>query len=222
MAKRARERAEQDGDLEPWTARQVADFGAELTRTPASQRQLFDLALARVVDLKDWLERGNDSPYRTWGRACSENEIRNLVAGWLNARWGNPLTVAQEPELANSQRMDIWVQDGNVPSPMPIELKLLDKRWTGPKLCERLCNQLAGDYLLEATGGCGMMLLVWLGNAPARRWRIDGRLVDLSGLQEAMKRHWAAHENAFPNVEAIEVVVVDLGCRAGRSGSQGG
>lgn len=217
MAKRARERAEQDGDLEPWTARQVAEFGAALTRTPASHRQLFDLTVARVVDLKDWVERGNDSPYLTWRKASDESEIRNLVAGRLNGQWGNPLTVAQEPELANSQRMDIWVQDGNVPSPVPVELKLLDKGWTGPQLCERLRNQLAGDYLREASGGCGLMLLMWLGNGPARRWRIDGRLVGLSGLEEAMKRHWAMYANGYPNVEAIEVVVVDLGRREGRS-----
>ena len=222
MAKRARERAEQDGDLEPWTAKQVSEFGAQLTRTPASQRQLFDLAVARVTDLKNWLERGNDSPYVTWQKAGGENEIRNLVAGWLNQNWGNPLTIAQEPELANSQRMDIWLQDQNVPSPVPIELKLLDKRWSGPRLCERLRNQLAGDYLREATGGCGLMLLVWSDSRPSRQWRIDGRLVGIDGLREAMKRHWASHSNPFPNVEAVEVVVIDLTLRARRSGMEAG
>ena len=218
MARRARERAEQDGDLEPWTARQVSEFGAQLTRTPTSQRQLFDLAVARVTDLKNWLERGNDSPYLTWQRADRENEIRNLVAGWLNQNWRNPLTIAQEPELANSQRMDIWLQEQNVPSPVPIELKLLDKRWSGPQLCERLRNQLAGDYLREATGGFGLMLLVWSDKRPSRQWRIDGRLVGIDGLREAMKRHWASHSYSFPNVEAVEVVVIDLTLRARRSG----
>lgn len=222
MAKRARKRAEQDGNLEPWTAKQVAEFTAELTRTPASQRQLFDLTVARITDLKNWLERGNDSPYQTWQKASDENEIRNLVAGWLNRNWGNPLTVAQEPELANSQRMDIWLQDQNVRSPVPIEVKLLDKRWSGPQLCERLRNQLAGDYLREATGGCGLMLLVWLGNEPSRKWRVDGRLVGTDGLPEAMKQHWASHSNSFPNVEAVEVVVIDLTLRARRSGIEAG
>ena len=62
METRARRRAEQDGDLERWTAEQVAEFGEKLTRTPNSHRQLFDLAVARLTDLKDWLERGDDSP----------------------------------------------------------------------------------------------------------------------------------------------------------------
>ena len=222
MAKYARERAEQDGDLEPWTAKQVSEFGEKLTRTPASQRQLFDLAVARVTDLKNWLEGGHDSPYVTWQRASGENEIRNLVAGWLNQNFGNPLTIAQEAELANSQRMDIWLQDQNVPSPVPIELKLLDKRWSGPKLCERLRNQLAGDYLREATGGCGLMLLVWSDSRPTRKWRIDGRLVGIDDLREAMKRHWASHSYSFPNVEEIEVVVIDLTLRAQQSGMEAG
>ena len=217
MAKRARQRAEVDGDLEPWTAEQVAEFGAKLTRTPASHRQLFDLTVARVTDLKNWVERGNDSPYHTWQKADSEHEIRNLVAGWLNQNWTNPATIAQEPELANGQRMDIWLQNQNVPSPVPVELKLLDKRWTGPKLCERLRNQLAGDYLREATGGCGLMLLIWQGSKPLRRWMIDGRRVGIAGLRDALKGHWATFSNSFPNVATVEVVVIDLTLRAGQA-----
>ena len=217
MAKRARRRAEQDGDLEPWTAEQVGEFGGKLTRTPASQRQLFDLTVARVTDLKNWVERGNDSPFRTWKRADDENEIRNLVAGWLNQNSANPFTVAQEPELANSQRMDIWLQSQNVPSPVPIELKLLDKSWTGPRLCERLRNQLAGDYLREATCGCGLMLLVWQGSRPGRRWQIDGRRVGTAGLRDALKGHWSTMSNFFPNVAAVEVVVIDLALREKQS-----
>ena len=52
---------------------------------------------------ENWLERGSDSPYRTWQRADDELEIRNLVAGWLNQNWANPYTIAQEPEVANAQ-----------------------------------------------------------------------------------------------------------------------
>ena len=76
MAKRAYKRAEEDGDLEPWTAEQVSEFGSRLTRTPATQRQLFDLTVDRLTDFKNWLERGDDSPYRTWQRVESENEMR--------------------------------------------------------------------------------------------------------------------------------------------------
>ena len=220
MAKRAFERAQTDGDLELWTGEQVHEFGANLTTTPTTQRQLFDLAVARVTDLKNWVERGNDSPYLTWQKAEDESEVRNLVAGWLNQRWGSSFTSAQEPELANSQRMDIWLQNPDVPSPVPIEIKLLDKGWSGPKLCERLRNQLAGDYLREAGQGYGLMLLVWKGNKPERRWRIGGRLVGASDLRGALQRHWDAISHCFPNVAAVEVVLIDLTTRATVSSHQ--
>ena len=37
MAERAYRRAEEDGDLEPWSATQVSEFGTQLTRTPVTQ-----------------------------------------------------------------------------------------------------------------------------------------------------------------------------------------
>ena len=213
MATRARECAEREGDVEAWSPNQVGEFQAELTRTPETQRQLFEWTVARVTDLKDWLERGEDSPYRTWQKAGDELEIRNLVAGSVRQRWGNPYTVSQEPELANRQRMDISLQSEKVPSSVPIELKLLDKGWTGPDLCSGLRDQLAGDYLREASEGYGLMVMFWKGSRPSRRWRIDGRLVGIPDLCEALKGYWEIISKSFPNVAAVEVVLIDLTTR---------
>lgn len=217
MADCAYKRAELDGDLEPWTANQVYELGSKLTKTPSTHRQLFDLTVDRLTDLKNWLERGDDSPYVTWKKAQDENEMRNLIAGWLNPRWGNPYTVAQEPELANRQRMDIWLNSQNVKFPVPIELKLLDKGWTGPKLCERMRNQLAGDYLRDGTERCGLMLLVWKGCQSGRRWEIGGKRVGVSGVGDALKNHWDNISCDFPNISALEVIVIDLTIRAIKS-----
>lgn len=210
MAKRAYKRAEEDGDLEPWAAEQVYAFDKSQTITPATHRQLFDLAVQRLHDLKNWLERGNDSPWQTWQRANEETEMRKLIAGWLNQQCRCQYTTAQEPELANSQRMDIWLQNTKVHSPVPIELKLLDKSWTGPGLCERLRNQLAGDYLREESAGCGVMLLVSKRIGSKRRWLVNGRRVGLSELASAMKNYWQDIAGEYPKVEAIDVIVIDL------------
>ncbi|MDH4234254.1 MAG: hypothetical protein OEV15_03855, partial [Gallionella sp.] len=214
MIKRAYKRAEEDGDLEPWTAEQVSTFNMTQTITPVTHRQLFDLAIHRLHDLKNWVERGNDSPWQTWQRANSETEMRTLIAGWLNQQCRDQYTTAQEPELANSQRMDIWLHNTNVHSPMPIELKLLDKGWSGPKLCERLRNQLVGDYLREESAGCGVMLLVWRGREPEKRWTINGSQVGLSELASVLKQYWQSIADEFTGVEAIDVVVIDLSIRA--------
>ena len=208
-----RHRAEQDGDLEPWTAEQVAEFGENLTRTPATHRQLFDLTLARMMDLKYWLEWGDYSPYLTWQKAGDEGEVRNLVVGWLKDHSGNWYTVDQEPELANRQRIDIWLQNQSVASPVPIEIKVLDKGWSGPQLCERLRNQLVGDYMRGTAGVRGLMLLVWQGIGSKKSWDIDGRMVRLEELRGALRRYWDTISNSFPDVEAVEVVLIDLTLR---------
>jgi len=213
MAKQAYKHAEEDGDLEPWTAEQVCEFDRTQTLKPETYRQLYELTVGRLHDLKNWLERGNDSPYQTWKRAEDETEVRNLIAGWLNQQRHNQYITAQEPELANRQRMDIWLHNTNVQSPVPIELKLLDKGWSGPKLCERLRNQLAGDYLREESAGCGVMLLVWQGTQPERRWKINGHRMKLDELAGALKCYWQDIADQFPNVEAIDVIVVDLDMR---------
>jgi hypothetical protein len=137
-----------------------------------------------------------------------------LIAGWLRQQCRDQYTIAQEPELANGQRMDIWLHNTNVHSPVPIELKLLDKNWTGPTLCERLRNQLAGDYLREITAGSGVMLLVSQKINSVKKWEINRKRVGLSELADALKNYWQTIAGEYPGVETIEVIVIDLAQRA--------
>lgn len=138
--------------------------------------------------------------------------MRNLVADWLNGNSSGRYTITQEPELANKQKSDIWVQSPEV-SPVPVELKVLDRGWSGPKLCERLRNQLVGDYLREETAGCGVFLLIWQGKSPQRRWRVNGRSVALSELCAGLDAYWESVAYEFPSVDAVAVILVDLTVR---------
>ena len=219
MQRLAHKRAEEDADLEPWSAQQVRDYDQHQVRTPRTHRQLFDLTVDRLIDLKAWIERGNDSPYKTWQKADSESEMRNLVAGWLNGLSSGHYTCAQENEFPNRQRPDIWMQSSQVDSAVPIELKILDKGWSGPKLCERLRNQLAGDYLREETATCGVMLLIWQGHSTKSRWQIGDRRVALIDLEEALESYWCTIANNFPGVVAIDVILIDLSVRDPKSES---
>lgn len=217
MQKLAYKRAEEDADLEPWSAQQVRDYDQHLVRTPTTHRQLFDLTVARLIDLKAWIERGNDSPYKTWQKADSENEMRNLVAGWLNGLSSGRYTCAQENEFPNRQRPDVWMQSPQVDSAVPIELKILDKGWSGPELCERLRNQLVGDYLREETAGCGVMLLIWQGHSTQSQWQIGDRLVSLMDLEEALESYWSTIANNFPGIVAIDIILIDIAIRDAKS-----
>ncbi|MCL2918320.1 hypothetical protein [Shewanella litorisediminis] len=213
MQKRAYQRAEQDADLEFWTEQQVRDYDQYQESKPTTNRQLFELTVDRLLDLKAWVERGNDSPYKTWQKADGETELRNLIVGWLNLKSSGRYSCAQENELPNKQRPDIWTQSSQIASPVPIELKLLDKGWSGSELCERLRNQLAGDYLREETAGCGVFLLVWQGKSHQQHWQIENQPVPLSGLETALKSYWNTISNSFPCVAAIEVMLIDLTIR---------
>ena len=142
MSKLAYEHAEKDADIEPWSAQQVRDYDQYQVITPTTHRQLFDLTVDCLNDLKYWIESGNDSPYQTWQRVGRETEMRNLVAGELNKLSQSRYTCPQEHELANRQRTDILVQSLQVSSPVPIELKLLDQSWSA--------RSYASDYVINS------------------------------------------------------------------------
>lgn len=216
MLRLAFERAVKDGDIEDWSDDQLREFDFDQSMTPATNTQLFLLTVQRLIDIQTWLESGDDSPYQTWQRPEAETEMRNLFTGRLNDLANGRYSCAQENEMPNAQRPDIWVQRPGLTS-VPIELKLLDNGWTGPNLCERLRNQLAGDYLRDEGGGRGVMLLVWQGRAPERSWQIDGRLVGLDDLEAALQEYWHSIAQDWPAVEEVKIVVVDLVRRGQRS-----
>lgn len=125
------DRAEKDGDIDDWSDDQLREFNADQSMTPATNAQLFLITVQRLIDIGSWLEGGDDSPYRTWQRVEAEPEMRNLIAGRLNDLANGRYSCAQENEMPNAQRPDIWVQTPGL-TPVPVELKLLDNGWTGP------------------------------------------------------------------------------------------
>ncbi len=213
MKRHAYDHAVRDGDIEPWSEAQIVSLESRGKIIPQTHHQLFDIATERLLDIKDWLELGNDSPARTWQKVDNENEMRHLITGALNQRRHGQFTTAQEPEIATSQRMDIWLQNTHVDTPVPIELKLLDKQWTGPDLCERLINQLIGGYMREKHATCGIMLLVWIGAKPDRQWRIHNKQVGLEDIAKALKAYWRHVAPDYPDIDEIQVILIDLGKR---------
>lgn len=199
------------GDLEPWNIEQVLQFEDSCNIKPKTHKELFDLVLLRIIELRDWLENGDDSPWLTWLRVEQETEMRNLIASELRKKAQSKYSISQENELANSQRTDIRLDNPTVKSPVPIELKILDKSWSGPKLCERLRNQLVGDYLRESTAGCGIFLLV--AQDIDKKWKIRGKNVGLNELESALQEYWYSIAHEWIGIDSIKVVVIDLSKR---------
>jgi hypothetical protein len=213
MVRLAHNRAVADADLPVWSAQNVSEFMRDAEVTPTSHKELFDIGVSRLTDFKAWLHHGNDSLAETYKRIPDETEMRNVVAHRLNVHAASRYVCAQEHELANGQRLDICLLSPQVNTPVPIELKLLDKKWTGADLCERLRNQLVGDYLREQYANCGIMLLIWQGKSPTKKWQIQGRRVGVSELEAAMQAYWQSIATDYPNVEAVKVIVIDLTVR---------
>lgn len=209
---RARTKAEVDSERPAWTATQVSQFETEYERTPANHRELFDLAVLRLLDYKHHLEDGNDSIANVVIKADRETVLRNLIGAWCNDRARGRYVIPQELELPDAKRPDLWWTCTAFNGPVPTELKIADN-WPGPKLFERLENQLAGDYLRDDASVRGIYLLLWRGEQ--KRWLLPNKKwVDFDGLVTALQSHWASMKGAHPRVEEIKVIGIDLTKRA--------
>jgi hypothetical protein len=208
----AQKRAETDADSTPWQAAQVRDFHEHLERVPSTHRDMHDLAVARLEDLKHELEDGETSIAAVLLTPV-ETEVRNVVASWCRDRGLNRYFVAQEEEFADRKRTDIRFLSTHFDGPVPVELKLANQ-WPGPVLAERLENQLCNDYLRDQGSNRGIFLLMYQGGR--HRWEMaDGTKADsFEALVVALQRHWDSVAATFEHVEEVRIIGIDLTKRA--------
>lgn len=210
MMLHAKTKAEQEGDVVPWSPSQVRDFYEKLERTPGNHRELAELAILRLLDLKDDLEHGDSSIASILQRgATQETEMRKFIGWQLREKAFDRYSIPQEEELADAKKPDLRFHGVGFDGPVPVELKLADN-WTGPKLFERLENQLCGDYLRDNRSGRGVFVLVYRGGKP--HWEVPGsdNRVDFEGLTSALQEHWTQISPKFSNVDDIKVIGIDL------------
>jgi hypothetical protein len=210
---RAKVKAELDGDTKSWSISQVREFAQRMERTPATHRELADLAHLRLLDLRDDLENGDSGIASILLSITKETEMRKYIGHELREKAQGRYSIPQEEELGDAKRPDLRFHGVKFDAPVPVELKLADK-WTGPALFERLENQLCGDYLRDNRSNRGLFMLVYRGDKAG--WDIPGseNRVDFQGLLKALQDHWATISFKFPNVEAIEVVGISLIARS--------
>lgn len=206
---KALSRAERDADVNAWTPSQVYEFNDELERTPSNHRDLAELIDSRFRDLKDDLEHGDSSIAGILLRAECETDLRKYFGGELRSKSRQRYSVPQEEELADAKRPDLRIHGVGFDAPVPCELKLADN-WPGPKLFERMENQLCGDYLRDRRSARGIFILV--NRKKDRRWKISRskKSVGFDGLIDALERHWEKISDKFPGVDSIEVIGIDL------------
>nr|WP_278376149.1 hypothetical protein [Brucella anthropi] len=212
IAHRALQRATQDADMDAWTPEQVREFHDEQERTPRNHRELFDLAVNHLLDVKDDMENGDTSVAGVLLDIDQEEAMRNYLAHELERMSAGRYQIPQEEELADEKRTDLRFHGVGIASPVPVELKIADK-WTGPKLFERFENQLSGDYLRDRRSSRGIYLLVNRGKQ-RQRWQLpDGTTMDFEGIVRALHDYWLELSPNYPGVVELRVIGIDLSKR---------
>jgi len=205
----AKTKAERDGDFEPWSPSQVRDFHDRLERTPMNHRELADLAVLRLLDLKDDLEHGDSSVAGILRTVTKETDMRKYIGRELREKAFGRYSIPQEEELADAKKPDLRFHGVDFDGPVPVELKLADN-WSGPALFERLENQLCADYLRDNRSNRGIFVLVYRGEKTA--WDVPGsdNRLDFAGLTAALHDHWWRISPKFSNVDDITIIGIDL------------
>lgn len=228
MAFHARQKATADADAAPWSPKAVREFHDRLERIPTNHRDLWDLAIDRLYDLKHDLEQGDSSIASILKPVDQEIEIRKFIGGWCRDRSAGRYAVPQEEELADAKRPDLRFHGVGFDGPVPAELKLADK-WTGPSLFERLENQLCGQYLRDPRSSHGLFVLVYHGDKTSWDLPAGGRAETFADLVAALQAHWDNLSTRIAWVEDVRVIGIDLTVRgtagkpvSGKTSSTGG
>jgi hypothetical protein len=110
---------------------------------------------------------------------------------------------------------DLRFNINGLDAPVPVELKIADK-WTGPRLHERLEEQLCGDYLRDGRSSRGIFALVFRGERVG--WDLPNgvRANTFEALVAALQKHWSSISEHYPGVDDIKVIGVDLTKRGSR------
>jgi hypothetical protein len=206
----AKERAALDAESKPWSGFDVAEFAISAEKHPRTERELYDLALARLDDLKLDIEQGDESEAALLQKLTKETEVRTYFANRLRKSSRSRYTVGSEEELADATRTDIRLNAPPVFAPVPIELKIADN-WTCAGLRERLENQLIGQYMRVSQ--YGIFLIAYNGKRKFWEHPVSRKRLAFVHLIEILKQDASDLTRRYPNVAALEVVGINFTTR---------
>lgn len=207
----AKQRAEEDTEQGAWIVDDIASFTRDADKKPQNNRELFDLAVSRLNDLKDNLEGGDLSNAELLAGTHEEVKHRVYIGAWLRENSSGLYTVPQEEEMADAKKPDIRFHQQEIGAPVPVELKVADN-WSANKLLERLKNQLCGQYLRDVRSNCGIFLLTYCGN---KKWKHPetGKKIEFLELLKLLEAKAEDILHASSKIEAVEVIGIDLAKR---------
>jgi hypothetical protein len=206
----AKRRAESDTDFEPWKSEDISRFAEKAEKAPQNHRELNELVISRLLDLKADLEEGDTSLANILVDVEEETKHRNFIGGWLRERSFGLFSVPQEEELADAKKPDIRVHGVGFDGPVPIELKVADNSWSFRKLIERLHNQLCGQYLRDFRSNCGIFMLIYRGKKKNWKHPKTGKYIDFYRLVQLIEKEAEKIIATDTKIESIKIINVDL------------
>src|SRR5690554_3885050 len=207
----ANKRAALDAEFEPWSEKEVAEFLLSVWKEPKTQKDLYELTLIKLYDLKDDIEDGDQSEAVLLKKLTKETEVRTILAKRLREFSFGRYTVESEEELADGARTDIRFNAPQVLAAVPIELKIADN-WSVSDLRERLENQLINQYMRKSQ--YGIFLIVY--NGKKRYWKdflVNKRYNSLNDLIGALKQDVPNLLKKHPNIKGVEIIGIDFTAR---------
>lgn len=204
----AKKHVANDSEGFSWKVEDISSFAEEVEKVPQSHRELYELGISKLLDLKADLEDGDESISHFLKLDKSETKHRVFIGGWLRGKNHGRYNVPQEEELADGKKTDFRLHNSNFDGPVPIELKIAEN-YSGAKLLERLQNQLCGQYLRDIRSNCGIYLLVYLGG---NKWEhpITGIKLNFDELIRFLEEEAQKIVSSSSKIEDLQVIGIDL------------
>jgi hypothetical protein len=207
------ERVVSDADERPWDPAGIRMFAQEYETDPRTDAELFRIILNRLTDIKNDVEKSDNSLREEVPPKCEESVLRRWLDRKLTERSRQRYTVPQEGEIDRKQRPDLRAENPRTSS-VSIEIKWADK-WTIDELLSGLETQLVGQYLRAHNSRYGIYVLGM--GTRKRHWQhsTQGNLtfVQVQALIEDRARELTAIRG---DIADVRVVAVDFRPPPGR------
>jgi hypothetical protein len=203
------QRAERQADSPPWNPEDIPAFAKDYETDPKTDRDLFKIACRRLQELKNDVEKADNSIRSEMRNEDDERKLRIWLARKLQERSCNRYTVPQEEEIDRRERPDLRIERPGM-SPVSIEIKWANKNWTLPQLIERLENQLIGQYLRDAQCRYGIYILGYIGRKKTWEYQDDSSHLSFEQVVTIITERAKVIVAERRDIEDIAVISLDF------------
>lgn len=195
-----------DADYTAWKPADIREFARVYETDPKSDAELFWILFSRLTDVKDDVERSDNSLREEVALGAKEGVLRRWLARKLNERARRRYTIPQEAEIDQEERPDLRAENPQT-GPVSIELKWADN-WTLDRLLERLENQLVGQYLRAHNSQYGIYVLATDGRKG--HWESQDGNLNFGQVIDRVHRRADELKKTHAGIGDLSVVSIDF------------